>query len=104
MTGIGELRVKESDRLAAIAEGLQAAGIRVEAGEDSLRIFGAGDNIKGGCAIETHADHRIAMSFLVLGMIAREPVSVNHAEAIHTSFPDFAALMNSLGAAIRPAN
>ncbi len=100
MTGIGELRVKESDRLSAIARGLDAAGVRVEMGEDSLVIEGCDGPPKGGCTIDAVHDHRIAMSFLVLGCVTREPVEVTGAETIETSFPGFAALMNSLGARI----
>lgn len=105
MTNLGELRVKESDRLAAIADGLKAAGVRAEAQEDSLRVAGGYPNggiARGGCTIATHMDHRIAMSALVLGMAAEEPVSIDSADMIATSFPDFAGLMNGLGAQISP--
>lgn len=101
MTDLAELRVKESDRLAAIATGLAAAGVIVDMGADSLTVHGsAGKAPRGGCTVTTHLDHRIAMSFLVLGMATVEPVSVDDAETISTSFPGFAALMNSLGARI----
>ena len=103
MTDLGELRVKESDRLAAVARGLSAAGVKVEMGEDSLTVHGSGSQApQGGCTVETHLDHRIAMSFLVLGMATQEPVAIDDAETIATSFPDFAALMNSLGAQMGP--
>jgi 3-phosphoshikimate 1-carboxyvinyltransferase len=103
MTDLSELRVKESDRLAAIAKGLTAAGVRVEMGEDSLTVHGSGGGApKGGCTVETHLDHRIAMSFLVLGMAAQEPVAIDDAETIATSFPDFIELMNGLGAQMGP--
>lgn len=103
MSGLEELRVKESDRLAAIVAGLEAAGVDLEMGENSLLIRGtAGQKPKGGCLVETHLDHRIAMSFLVLGMGTAEPVMVDDAETINTSFPGFADLMNILGADIRP--
>lgn len=103
MSGLEELRVKESDRLAVMATGLQAAGVDLEMGESSLLIRGgAGHKPKGGCLVETHLDHRIAMSFLILGMATAEPVMVDDADTINTSFPGFADLMNILGADIRP--
>ncbi len=102
MTDLKELRVKESDRLAAVADGLKAAGVKVEAGEDSLRVYG-GSKVKGGCTIATHMDHRIAMSALVLGMASAEPVAIDSADMIATSFPGFAKLMNGLGADISTA-
>jgi 3-phosphoshikimate 1-carboxyvinyltransferase len=100
LAGLAELRVKESDRLAAMAEGLAACGIAVEIGEDSLTIHGIGGAPPGGAVIDARHDHRIAMSFLVLGTLARAPVTVAGAETIETSFPGFAALMNRLGARI----
>jgi 3-phosphoshikimate 1-carboxyvinyltransferase len=102
MTGLAELRIKESDRLRAIAEGLGACGVRVEAGSDELVVHGCGGPPPGGGRIEARHDHRIAMSFLVLGGIARAPVTVAGAETIDTSFPGFAALMNRLGARLEP--
>jgi 3-phosphoshikimate 1-carboxyvinyltransferase len=100
LAGLAELRVKESDRLAAIAHGLVACGVEVEVGEDSLLVHGRGGPPPGGGVIDAHHDHRIAMSFLVLGTLARTPVTVEGAETIETSFPGFAALMNRLGAKI----
>ena len=100
MTDLSELRVKESDRLAAIAKGLEAAGVKVEMGKDSLIVHGSGHSVEGGCTIETGFDHRIAMSFLIMGLSSRSPVAVDDAKTIATSFPDFAALMNKLGAKI----
>src|SRR5690606_3779748 len=102
MRGLSELRVKESDRLRAIAEGLEACGVRVEAGADELVVHGCGGPPPGGAQIAARHDHRIAMSFLVLGTTARAPVSVAGAETIETSFPGFAELMNRLGARIEP--
>lgn len=99
MRGLGELRVKESDRLAAIARGLAAAGVKVAAEGDDLIVEG-GPRPAGGVTIDAHLDHRIAMSFLVLGGAARAPVLVRGAETIETSFPGFAGLMNGLGAAV----
>ncbi|MCI0429525.1 MAG: 3-phosphoshikimate 1-carboxyvinyltransferase [Rhodospirillales bacterium] len=100
MRGLAELRVKESDRLAAMAEGLARCGVRVEAGADSLAVDGTGSPPTGGATIATKLDHRIAMAFLVMGIGAAKPVAIDDAAPIETSFPDFAALMNGLGAAI----
>lgn len=99
MRGLGELRVKESDRLAVVAEGLAACGVRVEVEGDDLAVHG-GTKPAGGAEIDARLDHRIAMSFLVLGGLAEAAVTVRGAEAIETSFPGFAELMNGLGAAI----
>jgi 3-phosphoshikimate 1-carboxyvinyltransferase len=101
MEGLAELRVKESDRLAAIARGLKACGVEVEAGEDHLVVNGGRDAPRGGAEIEAELDHRIAMSFLVLGMASREPIAIDDGSPIDTSFPGFATLMNALGAKIR---
>jgi 3-phosphoshikimate 1-carboxyvinyltransferase len=97
MNGLAELRVKESDRLKMIADGLAACGVKVEMGEDSLTVHGNGKPPKGGALIETALDHRIAMSFLVLGAVTDEPVMVDDASPVATSFPGFADLMNGLG-------
>ncbi len=100
MQGLGELRVKESDRLASMAAGLAACGIEVEAGEDSLMVRGRSGRVPGGntTPIATRLDHRIAMSFLVLGLAAERPVVIDDGRPIDTSFPGFAALMAGLGA------
>lgn len=103
MTGLAELRVKESDRLLMVAEGLKACGVNVEMGEDSLTIHGTGKPPKGGAMIETALDHRIAMSFLVLGSVSDEPITIDDAAPIKTSFPNFVALMNDLGTNIKEA-
>lgn len=97
MTGLEELRVKESDRLHAIAVGLEACGIRVAEGDADLTVLGDGKPPRGGGDILTHLDHRIAMSFLVLGAAAREAVRIDDDGAIATSFPGFVSLMNNLG-------
>ena len=102
MTGLGELRVKESDRLMMIADGLAACGVVLEMGDDSLTIHGTGKPPRGGATVETALDHRIAMSFLVLGLVTDEPVAIDDGSPIGTSFPDFIDLMNGLGACLGP--
>lgn len=104
MRGVRELRVKESDRIAAMADGLRACGVSVEDGEDWWIVEGLGaGKVPGGATCVSHLDHRIAMSFLVLGMAARNPVSVDDASPIATSFPIFEPLMTGLGARIERA-
>jgi 3-phosphoshikimate 1-carboxyvinyltransferase len=103
MLGLAELRAKESDRLSSVAAGLAANGVRHEMGNDHLIVDGDGKSPTGGGLVKTHLDHRIAMSFLVLGLAAREPVAVDDGSPIDTSFPGFAALMNGLGAKIEAA-
>ena len=103
MRGLAELRVKESDRLAAIAAGLAGCGVRVVVDGDDLIIEGDGGPPAAGALIETQLDHRIAMAFLVLGLAAKEPVRIDDAAPIATSFPGFIAMMNRLGAAIGEA-
>ena len=100
MTGLKELRVKESDRLLMVANGLKACGVNLEMGEDNLTIHGNGKPPKGGATIETALDHRIAMAFLVLGGVTKEPIQIDDAAPIRTSFPNFVELMNDLGCAI----
>ncbi len=101
MLGLKELRVKESDRLAMVAEGLTRCGVTVEVGaDDSLTVHGTGKPPKGGATVATAMDHRIAMSFLVLGTASAEPVQVDDSTFIETSFPGFVRLMNGLGAKI----
>ncbi|MEE4347393.1 MAG: 3-phosphoshikimate 1-carboxyvinyltransferase [Paracoccaceae bacterium] len=101
MRGVKELRVKESDRIEAMATGLRANGITVEDGPDWWTVTGLGHgNIPGGATVASHLDHRIAMSFLVLGMVSRAPVTVDDAAPIATSFPVFEPLMQALGARI----
>jgi len=101
MHGLSELRVKESDRLNAIIESLTACGVKARAEGDTLYVTGGKPT--GGATITTRLDHRIAMSFLVMGMASEKPVRVDDAEAIKTSFPNFVELMNSLGAKINVA-
>lgn len=100
MRGLDELRVKESDRLTATAEGLSACGVRVEVDGDDLTVHSAGNGVAGNATIPVDLDHRIAMAFLVLGMSANEAVAIDDEAAIATSFPGFKELMNSAGAAI----
>ena len=100
MSGLAELRVKESDRLSKMANGLSACGVKLEEGEDSLIIHGTGKAPLGGTLIDTALDHRIAMSFLILGCVSTEPIEIDNASPIKTSFPNFVGLMNNLGAQI----
>jgi 3-phosphoshikimate 1-carboxyvinyltransferase len=100
MRGIGELRVKESNRLAAIVQGLRRCGIDACEEEDALIVEGTGGAVPGGAGVQTFNDHRIAMSFLVLGLAARAPVTVDGASMIATSFPGFTGIMNLAGARI----
>ncbi|WP_279100082.1 3-phosphoshikimate 1-carboxyvinyltransferase [Bartonella apis] len=101
MEGLAELRVKESDRLAAVANGLKKNGVDCEEGKDFLVVIGdpSAKNIGGG-TVTTHLDHRIAMSFLVLGLGAAKPVTIDDKRMIATSFPEFMGLMAKLGAHI----
>jgi 3-phosphoshikimate 1-carboxyvinyltransferase len=103
MQGLQELRVKESDRLTAMAQGLVACGAKVTVEGDNLIVDGTGKLPGGGAAIAAKLDHRIAMSFLVLGMAAQAPTRIDDGATIETSFPGFVALMNGLGAKIGPA-
>ena len=96
MNGLGELRVKESDRLEAIAAGLDAAGVSCRIEGDDLLVEGGVP--RGGGLVATHMDHRIAMSFLVMGLASREPMTVDDTAMIATSFPDFRQAMERLGA------
>lgn len=102
MRGLAELRIKESDRLAAIAAGLQANGVRTEIEGDDLIVHGSAGRVPGGGTVQTHLDHRIAMAFLVMGLGAAQPVSVDDGAMIATSFPSFLPLMAGLGAEIAP--
>jgi len=101
MAGLGELRVKESDRLAAMAAGLKACGVEHEESDDSLIVHGR-DDVPGGAMIKTHMDHRIAMAFLVMGLRSTKPVTIDDGAMIATSFPDFIEEMTALGAAFLP--
>jgi 3-phosphoshikimate 1-carboxyvinyltransferase len=97
MRGLKELRVKESDRLVAVADGLRANGVTVEIEGDDLIVQGMG-RATGGGAVATHMDHRIAMAFLVMGLASAQPVKVDDTAFIATSFPGFADMLRALGA------
>jgi 3-phosphoshikimate 1-carboxyvinyltransferase len=99
MRGLKELRVKESDRLAAVAAGLAANGVAVEIDGDDLIVHGTG-HAAGGGLVETHMDHRIAMAFLVMGLAAEKPVAIDDGSFIATSFPGFVPMLRSLGAEV----
>mgnify|MGYP001166151192 CR=1 FL=1 len=103
MLGLEELRVKESDRLAAVARGLEANGIPCVEKQDSLTVTGGANNIGGG-TVTTHLDHRIAMSFLILGLAAHTPVQVDDAAPIATSFPTFLSMFGDLGGKLENKN
>ena len=96
MDGISELRVKESDRIKIISNGLIKAGVKTIEKAESLTIYGS--KVVGGCSIDSELDHRIAMSFLVLGLISKEPIKVLRPSTIETSFPNFYKIMIELGA------
>ena len=100
MQGVKELRVKESDRIEAMATGLRAAGVTVDEGPDWWHVHGHGGAVKGGALAATHLDHRIAMSFLILGMGATDGMSIDDGGPVATSFPIFEPLMTQLGASI----
>jgi 3-phosphoshikimate 1-carboxyvinyltransferase len=101
MRGIRELRVKESDRIDAMARGLEACGIKIEEGTDYLIVHGRGPGgVPGGATVASRLDHRIAMSFLCLGLAAKAPIGIDDGATIATSFPNFAGLMRDMGAEI----
>ena len=99
MRGIGEMRVKESDRIALVCRGLDACGVEIAEEPEGMVVIG-GKPVKGGARVTTRGDHRIAMAHLVLGLIAEKPVEVDEPGMIATSFPTFVSLMNGLGADI----
>jgi 3-phosphoshikimate 1-carboxyvinyltransferase len=105
MRGIKELRVKESDRIDAMARGLEACGVKVEEGQDYMIVHGRGPRgVQGGVMVASRLDHRIAMAFLCLGLAARRPIALDDAATIATSFPGFVELMRGLGAEIADHN
>ena len=101
MTGVAELRVKETDRIAVMAAGLKACGVDVTEGEDFMSVTGGETPPMGDAVINSQHDHRIGMSFLVLGMVSQAPIQVDDVETINTSFPAFADKMNAIGASIQ---
>lgn len=102
MDGIGEMRVKESDRIATVLAGLRANGISADDTPESLTVHG-GKGVPGGGSVETKLDHRIAMAFMVLGLVADAPVAIDDGRPIATSFPEFRSMMAGLGANIETA-
>ena len=101
MSGVSELRVKETDRIAVMAAGLKACGVDVAEGDDFMSVTGGSDAPSGDAVINSQHDHRIGMSFLVLGMVSQAPIQVDDVETINTSFPAFADKMNAIGASIQ---
>jgi len=99
-TGLEEMRVKESDRIMVMAAGLKANGVKVTEFDDGLEITGCSGKVPGGGMVETFLDHRIAMSFAVLGQMAEKPITIDDASPIQTSFPTFIDLMTGLGAGL----
>ncbi len=105
MAGVKELRVKESDRIDAMVKGLTAAGVETQETEDSFTVHGrGGDGVIGGGIAQTRLDHRIAMSFLVLGLASAKPMTIDDGNAAATSFPGFVDLMRDLGGAFTRPN
>jgi len=105
MQGVKELRVKESDRIDAMAKGLRAAGVIVDEGDDWWRVTGLGHgNVAGGVTVASVLDHRIAMAFMVMGMATQKPMTVDDGSPITTSFPIFEGLMGTLGAQLVRSN
>lgn len=100
LTGLEELKFKESDRLSAMTEALTKCGVKLEKKKNSLLIYGNKKQL-GGCKIRTYNDHRIAMSMLIFGMISEKPVSIDDMSMIATSFPNFRSLMESIGAKLQ---
>ena len=99
MRGVRELRVKESDRIDAMAKGLRSNGVSVDEGEDWWIVKGNGaGSVKGGSTCQTFLDHRIAMSFLILGLSSQKYIEIDDCSPINTSFPNFIQLMRELGA------
>ncbi|MEL7453525.1 MAG: 3-phosphoshikimate 1-carboxyvinyltransferase, partial [Pseudomonadota bacterium] len=103
VTGAGELRVKESDRIGAVVSMLRVNGVEAEEREDGFIVEGCGGPPPGGGLVETHHDHRIAMSALVMGTAAKAPVTIDEAAMIQTSYPAFVDDMRAIGADLRPA-
>lgn len=103
MRGVGEMRVKESDRIALTAAGLEACGVDIEEEPEGFIVRGTGQAPRGGTLVETHGDHRIAMSHLILGLAAQAPVKIDEPGMIATSFPGFAEMMRGLGGTIEAA-
>ena len=103
MSGLAELKVKESDRLAAIANGLKACGVEAIVGEDSLEVIGGIKEQSDIAQIKTHLDHRIAMSFLIMGLKVKNGVQIDDAEPINTSFPNFIKIFADFGVEFKNA-
>ncbi|MFQ3360731.1 MAG: 3-phosphoshikimate 1-carboxyvinyltransferase [Alphaproteobacteria bacterium] len=101
LKGLGELRVKESDRFSAIKNILQLAGVRFESFDDDIVIYGNSGSVKGGCLIDTNLDHRVAMASIVMGLGAEEPIEIDDGSSINTSFSEFFGIMKTLGGNIK---
>ena len=103
MEGVEELRFKETDRIHAMSEGLRSFGIKTNEKQDGMIITGKGPDhlINGNVTIESRLDHRIAMSFLCLGLITENPIEVKETDTINSSFPSFFEIMNKIGANLK---
>ena len=103
MEGIEELRVKETDRISAMCKGLNSIGIETIEDKDSMVVKGKGPDcvLNGNVAIKSNLDHRIAMSFLCLGLITENPIKVTETDTINSSFPSFFEIMNKIGAHLK---
>ncbi len=97
MVGVGELRIKESDRLQAVMDGLNANSVKTDHGDDWMTVYG-NKTVPGGGMVTTHLDHRLAMSFMIMGMATSTPVNIDDIAPVNTSFPTFVSLMTTLGA------
>jgi len=106
MEGVEELRYKETDRIKAMCEGLQKAGVEAIDEKDKMVVKGKNksNHIKGGVEVNSKLDHRIAMSFLCLGLTTKEPIIVRDTETINSSFPGFMKIMNKIGAKLQNVN
>ena len=101
LRGLTELKVKESNRFAAIVNGLRSCKVLVEDDGENIIITGTKNNVEGGAIINSNFDHRIAMSFLILGAVSNKPIKVMGCDSISTSYPNFLTQMNELGMDIR---
>jgi 3-phosphoshikimate 1-carboxyvinyltransferase len=96
ISGVKELRYKESDRIAAMSAGLRALGVAVEEREDGMTINGIGQRLRGGCRVKSHGDHRIAMAFTIAGLASESGIEIDDADCVNISFPSFFDLVDKI--------